>query len=352
MYIDKRKTKIELKNLTEEELKNFMVDIGEKKFRGTQIFSWINKGVDLEDMGNIPKSLKEILREKSTIGKVSVYKKLESKIDRTKKYLIELYDKNIIETVAMEYEDRLTVCISNQVGCRMGCRFCASTIDGLYRNLEPWEMIEQIRVVQKDIGKRVSNIVLMGSGEPLDNYDNTVKFLELVNEKNGLNIGYRHITLSTCGLVERIYDLADLKIPINLAISLHSPFDDERQEIMPVAKKYSIADILKSCRYYIKNTNRRISFEYSLIKGKNDSKKDAMRLVELLHGMLVHVNLIPINPISERDFEKPDIEYIQRFKGYLEKNNIPVSIRNSMGSDIEGACGQLRRKVISQDKEA
>lgn len=352
MYIDKHNEKIELKNLTEEELKYFMEKIGEKKFRGSQVFSWIYKVNSFDEMNNISKSLREKLSDNSTLGHLEIYKRLESKVDRTKKYLLRLRDDSIIETVAMEYDDRLTVCISNQVGCRMGCRFCASTIDGLYRNLEAWEMIEQILTVQRDLGKRVSNIVLMGSGEPLDNFENTKRFLKLVNEKNGLNIGYRHITLSTCGLVDKIYELADLKLPINLAISLHSPFDYERIEIMPVAKRYSISDILKSCRYYIKATNRRISFEYSLIKGKNDSKRDAMRIVELLRGMLIHVNLIPINPIEERDFEKPDIEYIQRFKGYLEKNNIPVSIRNSMGSDIEGACGQLRRKFVSQDKEA
>lgn len=198
--------------------------------------------------------------------------------------------------------------------------------------------------VQENLGKRVSNIVMMGSGEPLDNYDNSIRFLKLVNEENGLNIGNRHITLSTCGLVDRIEKLADLQIPINLAISLHSPFDDKRREIMPVANKYKIEDIMVVCRYYIEKTNRRITFEYSLIKDKNDSDKEAARLVELLRGMLCHVNLIPVNPIEERDYEKPKIEYINRFKNYLEKNRIPVTIRNSMGSDIGGACGQLRRK--------
>ena len=340
------KGKIVLKNLTENEMKDFLVSIGEKKFRGSQIFSWVYRGIrDFDEMNNIPKSLREKLRETSVIGNIDIDLRLESKIDNTKKYLFLLNDGNIIETVAMEYESRLTVCVSNQVGCRMGCRFCASTIDGLERNLEPWEILDQIMKVQEDLGKRVSNIVMMGSGEPLDNFENSKKFLELVNEKNGLNIGYRHITLSTCGLVDKIYELADMEIPINLAISLHSPFDEERQEIMPVAKSYSIEDIIKACNYYISKTNRRITFEYSLIKGKNDSEREAKRLSELLRGMLCHVNLIPINPIEERDFEKPDMEYINRFKNYLDKKNIPVTIRNSMGADISGACGQLRRKV-------
>lgn len=340
------KGKIVLKNLTENEMKDFLVSIGEKKFRGSQIFSWIYKGIrDFDEMKNIPKSLREKLRENSIIGNIEIELKLESQIDNTKKYLFLLNDENIIETVAMEYESRITVCVSNQVGCRMGCRFCASTIDGLERNLEPWEILDQIMKVQEDLGKRVSNVVMMGSGEPLDNFEHSKKFLKLVNEENGLNIGYRHITLSTCGLVDKIYELADMEIPINIAISLHSPFDLERQEIMPVAKKYSINEIIKACNYYISKNNRRITFEYSLIKGKNDSEREAKKLVELLRGMLCHVNLIPINPIEERDFEKPDMEYINRFKNYLDKKNIPVTIRNSMGVDISGACGQLRRKV-------
>lgn len=339
------KGKIVLKNLTEEEMKEFILSIGEKKFRAKQIFSWIYKNVrDFDEMKNIPKSLRDKLREKSIIGNIDIDLRLDSKIDKTKKYLFLLNDGNIIETVAMEYEDRITVCVSNQVGCRMGCRFCASTIDGLERNLEAWEILDQIMKVQEDLGKRVSNIVMMGSGEPLDNFENTKRFLKLVNEESGLNIGYRHITLSTCGLVDKMMDLADLELPINIAISLHSPFDDERQKIMPVANKYSIEEIINACNYYISKTNRRVTFEYSLIKDTNDSEKEAKRLVELLRGMFCHVNLIPINPIEERDFEKPDMEYINRFKNYLDKKNIPVTIRNSMGSDISGACGQLRRK--------
>ena len=334
-----------LKNFTEAEMKEFMKEIGEKAFRGTQVYSWIYKGAkNFDDMKNIPKSLREKLEEVSYIGNIDIELKLESKDGKTKKYLFLLNDGNIIETVMMDYDSRVTVCVSNQVGCRMGCRFCASTMDGLVRNLEPWEILDQIMKIQEDTGKRVSNLVLMGSGEPLDNYDNTKQFLKIVNDENGLNIGYRHITLSTCGIVPKIYELADLEIPINLAISLHSPYDEKRKEIMPVANKYSIKEILDACRYYIKKTNRRVTFEYSLIKGVNDGKKEAEALASLLKGMLCHVNLIPINEVDERDFKKPDKAFIYKFRDYLEERNIPATVRISMGSDISGACGQLRRK--------
>lgn len=337
--------KVALKNFTELEMKEFIKTIGEKPFRGSQIFSWIYKGAkSFDDMNNIPKSLREKLDEVSYIGNIEIELKLESKVDKTKKYLFLLNDGNIIETVMMDYEDRVTVCISNQVGCRMGCKFCASTIDGLLRNLEPWEILDQILKIQEDTGKRVSNLVLMGSGEPLDNFENTKQFLKIVNDKNGLNIGYRHITLSTCGIAPKMRELADLGLPINLALSLHSPYDEKRIEIMPVAKAYSIKDILDACKYYIQQTNRRVTLEYSLIKGVNDSEKEALALVKLLKGMLCHVNLIPINNVEERDFERPDKTYIYKFRDTLEKNNIPATVRISMGSDIGGACGQLRRK--------
>jgi len=344
--------KMVLKNLTEEEMIDFLVSLGEKKFRASQVYSWICKGIrDFDEMKNIPKSLREKLREHSIIGNLDIELKMESKVDKTKKYLFLLDDGNIIETVAMDYDSRLTVCVSNQVGCRMGCNFCASTIDGLYRNLEAWEILDQIIKVQEDLGKRVSNIVMMGSGEPLDNFENSMRFLKLVNDEKGLNIGNRHITLSTCGLVDRILELADMQIPINLAISLHSPFDEDRKEIMPIANKYTIKELMDACRYYISKTNRRVTFEYALIKDKNNTDREAKKLVELLRGMLCHVNLIPINPIAERNYEKPNIEYINKFKNYLDKNKIPVSIRNSMGADISGACGQLRRDYKETSKE-
>ncbi|SJN76190.1 Ribosomal RNA large subunit methyltransferase N [Clostridioides difficile] len=339
------KKKIVLKNFTEDELKEFMKTIDEKPFRGSQIFSWIYKGAKtFDDMNNIPKSLRNKLEEVSCIGHIDIELKLESKVDNTKKYLFLLDDGNIIETVMMDYDSRVTVCVSNQVGCRMGCNLCASTMDGLIRNLEPWEILDQVIKIQEDTGKRVSNLVLMGSGEPLDNFENTKQFLKIINEKNGLNIGYRHITLSTCGIVPKMYELADLEIAINLALSLHSPYDEERRKIMPVANAYSIEEILNACRYYIKKTNRRVTFEYSLIKGVNDSEKEAKALAKLLKGMLCHVNLIPINKVEEREYEKPDKAFIYKFRDSLEKNNIPATVRMSMGSDISGACGQLRRK--------
>lgn len=337
--------KVALKNFTEAQMKDFMKTIGEKPFRGSQIFSWIYRGAkSFDDMNNIPKGLRDKLEQVSYIGNIEMELKLESKKDGTKKYLFELKDGNIIETVMMDYESRVTVCVSNQVGCRMGCRFCASTIDGLVRNLEPWEILDQIMKIQEDTGKRVSNIVLMGSGEPLDNFENTKKFLEVVNDENGLNIGYRHITLSTCGIAPKMHELADLGLPINLALSLHSPYDESRKEIMPVANAYSIKEILDACRYYIAKTNRRVTFEYALIKDVNDSEKDAQALSKLLKGMLCHVNIIPINKVEERDFEKPDKTFVYKFRDNLEKNNIPATVRMSMGSDISGACGQLRRK--------
>ena len=337
--------KIALKNFTEEELKEFMKEIGEKPFRGTQIYSWIYKGAKtFDDMKNIPKSLREKLEKVSYIGNLETELVLKSKVDKTKKYLFALNDGNIIESVMMDYDDRVTACISNQVGCIMGCKFCAYTREGLIRNLEPWEILDQIIKIQEDTGKRVSNLVLMGSGEPLDNFENTKQFLKIVNDKNGLNIGYRHITLSTCGVIPKMYELADLNIPINLALSLHSPFDEKRAEIMPVAKAYKVKDLIKACQNYIDKTNRRVTFEYSLIKGVNDSKAESDEISRLLKGMLCHVNLIPINKVEERDFERPDKTYIYKFRDALEKNKIPTTVRNSMGSDIGGACGQLRRK--------
>ena len=337
--------KICLKNFTEEQIKEYMKTIDEKPFRGSQVFSWIYKGAkSFEDMKNISKDLKNKLESSSFIGNLNIYKRFESKIDGTIKYLFLLHDNNIVESVMMKYEHGISVCLSTQVGCRMGCNFCASTIDGLVRNLEPWEILDQIIKIQEDVGERVSNVVLMGSGEPLDNFENVSQFLRLVNEKKGLNIGYRHITLSTCGIVPKIKELADMGLPINLAISLHSPYDENRKEIMPIAKSYSIKEVIDACKYYIEKTNRRITFEYSLIKGVNDSIEDANALSKLLKGILCHVNLIPINKIEERDYEKPDKNYIYKFRDMLIKNKIATTVRREMGSDISGACGQLRRK--------
>ena len=332
-------------NFTLEELQGWMKENKESAFRAKQVFSWIYKDVwNFDDMKNIPGTLKEKLKESFIIDIPKIVEVYESNVDDTKKLLLSMQDNNLIECVLMKYKHGNSICVSTQVGCRMGCRFCASTLEGLIRNLEPWEIIDQILKIQEDIGKRVSNLVLMGSGEPLDNFENTKKFLRIVNDKNGLNIGYRHITLSTCGIAPKMRELADLEIPINLALSLHSPYDEKRKEIMPIANAYPIKDILDACKYYIKKTNRRVTIEYSLIKGVNDSEKEAQELIRLLKGMLCHVNLIPVNNVEERDFKRPDKSHIYRFRDILEKNNIPATVRISMGSDIGGACGQLRRK--------
>lgn len=344
--------KICLKNFTEEQMKEYMKTIDEKSFRGSQVFGWLYKGAkSFEDMKNISNDLRKKLDESSFIGNLNIYKKFESKIDGTIKYLFLLNDNNIVESVMMKYEHGISVCISTQVGCRMGCNFCASTIDGLVRNLEPWEILDQIIKIQEDVNERVSNVVLMGSGEPLDNFENVSQFLRLVNEKNGLNIGYRHITLSTCGVVPKMHELADMGLPINLALSLHSPYDENRKEIMPIAKAYSIKEVIDACKYYIEKTNRRVTFEYSLIKGVNDSVEDAQALVKLLRGILCHVNLIPINKIEEREYEKPDKNYIYKFRDMLVKNKIAATVRREMGSDISGACGQLRRKHTGTEEK-
>ena len=343
--------KVALKNFTEEGLKEFVKSIGEPAFRGSQIYSWIYKGAKtFDDMKNIPKSLREKLEEVSFIGNLKIELSLKSKVDKTSKYLFELNDGNIIESVMMDYEDRVTVCISNQVGCRMGCRFCASTLEGLIRNLEPWEIIDQILKIQEDIGKRVSNLVLMGSGEPLDNYDNVVKFLNLANAEYGLNIGQRHITLSTCGIVPKIYELADLELSVTLAISLHAFSDEKRREIMPIAKKYSISEILEACEYYINKTGRRITFEYSLVAGVNDGKEDAKSLSKLVKGMLCHVNLIPVNEIKENTLKRPSKKNILEFEEILKDNGIEVTVRREMGTDINAACGQLRRSYLEDNR--
>lgn len=332
-------------DFTLEELQSWMKENGESAFRAKQVFSWIYKNIwNFDDMKNIPVSLKEKLKENFIIDIPKIVEVYESSVDDTKKILLSMKDNNLIECVLMKYKHGNSICISTQVGCRMGCKFCASTIGGRIRDLGAGEILAEIIVAQKYLGERISNVVLMGSGEPLDNFENTKQFLKVVNDKNGLNIGYRHITLSTCGVIPKMYELADLNIPINLALSLHSPFDDKRAEIMPVAKAYKVKDLIKACQNYIDKTNRRVTFEYSLIKGVNDSKAESDEISKLLKGMLCHVNLIPINKVEERDFERPDKTYIYKFRDALEKNNIPTTVRNSMGSDIGGACGQLRRK--------
>ena len=341
--------KLDLLSLTIKEIEDLMEKVGDKRYRGKQIFQWVNKGIkDFDKMSNIPKALRETLQEISYITRISIEKRWISKIDGTIKYLFRLEDDNIIEAVAMEYKHGITLCISSQVGCGMGCNFCASTIGGLVRNLRAGEMVDQILLIQEDLNTKISNIVLMGSGEPLQNYDQVINFLKIVNNENGLNIGNRHITLSTCGLVPEIRRLADVQLPINLAISLHAPNDIIRKNIMPIAKKYSIEELMVACKYYLEKNNRRITFEYALIKGVNDTDLHAKELSGVLKGLLCHVNLIPINEVKERDYKKSNKDKIERFQSILKKNGIETTIRREMGADINAACGQLRNNYLNK----
>lgn len=335
-----------------EDLNQWMVENKESKFRSKQIFSWIYKEVwNFDEMKNIPTSLKEKLKENFYIGIPEVEAKYVSQLDGTTKLLLKFKDGNIIESVVMKYKHGNSICISTQVGCRMGCKFCASTLEGRVRNLTSGEILSQVMIAQHLIKERISNIVLMGSGEPLDNYDNVIKFLELVNAEYGLNIGQRHITLSTCGIVPKIYELSDAELSITLAISLHAITDEKRREIMPIANKYSISEILEACRYYLNKTNRRITFEYSLVKGINDGIEDAKALSKLLKGLLCHVNLIPVNEVKENSFKRSSQKTIENFENVLKSSGIEVTVRREMGADINAACGQLRRSYIEENSK-
>lgn len=343
---------IDLKSLEIEELERVFINLGEKRYRANQTFKWIHKKMvsSIEDITELPQGLRDKLNLNYILTDLKIVQRLDSKYDGTSKYLFMLTDGNIIESVMMKYRHGISVCLSTQVGCRMGCEFCASTKSGLVRNLLPGEILEQFYQIQKDQGDSISNIVLMGSGEPLDNYVNVLKFLKLIHNENGQNLGYRHITISTCGLVPKIYDLADEGIPINLSVSLHSPFDEERKKIMPIANKFSVHEIIEACCYYIKETNRRVTFEYTLIYGVNDRTDDALELVRLLKGMLCHVNLIPLNIISEFEHSKSDEKSIRVFRDILTRNGINTTIRREMGTDVDAACGQLRRDYIDKEK--
>lgn len=339
---------INLKDLTYDELEDFLISLGEKKFRVKQIFTWLSRGVEsFEQMTDISKDLRGKLSEVSYISKISIEKKLESKLDETKKYLLRLEDGNMVESVVMYYKHGITICISCQVGCAMGCRFCASTIGGKIRNLTAGEILDEVLCVQQDIGERISNIVMMGIGEPFDNFNNVVKFLKNVNNENGLNIGYRHISVSTCGIVPKIYEFAKLNIPVTLSISLHASDNNERSRIMPVNNAYNIDELIKACKEYINSTHRRISFEYAVINGVNDSAATAHRLARLVKGMLCHINIIPVNNVEENGFTKPSKEKIAAFVNVIDKYGIPVTVRRELGSDISASCGQLRRNSIN-----
>lgn len=338
-----------LKSYTYNELEALVRnELGEPSFRAKQIFEWLYRGVDsFDEMSNLSKSLRERLDAAYIAGNLKIEQKFVSRIDETRRYLLKLEDGNYIESVLMKYHHGYTICVSSQVGCAMGCRFCASTRNGKARNLSAGEIIGQLMTVQKDLGERISNIVMMGIGEPLDNYDEVLKFLEIVNHPSGLNIGHRHITLSTCGLVPKIKDLADRQLQITLSVSLHAADDETRSEIMPVNRRYSISQLMEACRYYIKKTNRRISFEYTLISGVNDNSAEAEKLLKLLHGMLCHVNLIPVNPVKETGFKQGSRAKIEEFQRILESGGISATIRREMGADISAACGQLRASAKS-----
>ena len=343
--------KQELLSLTREELEALLVSVGEPRFRAKQIFTQLHRGLSPEEMTNIGKVTRERLAEVTTYHLPQVRRKLVSAIDGTVKYLFELSDGQSVESVLMRYEHGMTICISSQVGCAMGCKFCASTIGGRVRNLTPAELLGQVIAAARDSGERIGGIVMMGIGEPLDNYDNVVKFLTLVNHPEGVNIGYRHISLSTCGLVDRIDALAELKLPITLSISLHAADDETRTAIMPINKRWNVASLMDACRRYYGKTGRRISFEYTLIAGKNDAPESARRLALLLNRSLrtrtdtmpIHVNLIPVNEVEETGFKRADKRSISRFAAVLEENGIRATVRRRLGSDINATCGQLRR---------
>lgn len=342
-------TEKDIKSMSLDELKLLMKELGDKPFRAAQIYEWLHKHLvtSYEEMTNISKSLRKKL-EQYPVTALEVVDVQISKIDGTRKYLFRLMDGNVIESVLMRYKHGNSVCISSQVGCRMGCRFCASTIGGLTRNLLPSEMLDQIYRIQVLTGERVANVVVMGTGEPLDNYENLLRFIKILTEEGGIHISQRNLTVSTCGIVPKIRELAGEKLQMTLALSLHAPNDRKRQELMPIAKRYSMNEVLEACRYYFEQTGRRITFEYSLVAGVNDTDEDAAQLAERIKDMNCHVNLIPVNPVKERSFRRSSRQAVENFKIKLEKYGINVTIRREMGSDINGACGQLRKSYMEK----
>ncbi len=342
--------KKDIRSLSLAELKQELEQIGEKAFRAKQIYEWLHvKLVDsFAEMTNLSKALREKLEENYEIPSVEMLERQISKLDGTNKFLFELQDGHVVESVLMKYKHGNSVCISSQVGCRMGCKFCASTLDGLARNLRPAEMLGQIYQIQKISGERVSNIVVMGTGEPMDNYDNFVKFVRLLSDENGLHISQRNITVSTCGIVPNMKRLAEENLQITLALSLHGSTQEKRKVLMPIANKYELSQVLEACDYYFAKTGRRITFEYSLVHGVNDKEEDARELIGILKPRNCHLNLIPVNPIKERNYEKPSKKAAENFKNTLERSGINVTIRREMGSDIDGACGQLRRRYVEK----
>ena len=341
---------LDIKSQSLSELKKTMEGLSEKPFRAKQIYEWLHKKQtdSFQEMTNLSVSLREKLERNCSVMSLKVVEVQTSKLDGTQKYLFALPDGNVVESVLMKYRHGNSVCISSQVGCKMGCRFCASTIDGWTRNLLPSEMLDQVYKIQKLSKERVSNVVVMGTGEPLDNYDNLLRFIHMLSDENGLHISQRNITVSTCGIVPRMYDLAEENLQITLAISLHASNQQKREELMPVAKKYSLEELMEACRNYFKKTGRRLTFEYSLVGGENDSQEDAEELAHLIKGLNCHINLIPVNPIKERSYVQSDKKVIANFQNKLEKYQINVTIRREMGRDIDGACGQLRKRYMDE----
>ena len=348
MELEKGKMQ-DLKSMTLEELRVVLVSLGEKAFRADQLYQWmhVKLAVSYEEMTNISHTLKDLCNKNFWYCSLSLIRVQESKLDGTRKYLFALRDGNVVESVWMRYQHGNSVCVSSQVGCRMGCRFCASTLDGLERNLTPSEILEQVYAITRHTGERVSNVVVMGTGEPLDNYENLLRFIRLLSDENGLHISQRNITVSTCGLVPEMYRLAEEKLQITLALSLHASNDEKRRSLMPIANRYSIRELMDACENYFCKTGRRITFEYSLGGGVNDTDRDAEELTELAKPLNCHINLIPVNPIKERNYVQSETKRVIAFKNKLERNKINVTIRREMGRDIDGACGQLRRKHIS-----
>lgn len=337
--------KTDIKSLSLNELENLIKQMGEPKFRASQIFKWLQNGVEtFDEMTDVSLKLRERLEENCYIASFKIVRKLKSQIDGTVKYLYELLDGNTIESVLMKYEHGYSLCISTQVGCRMGCSFCATGLGGLVRNLTASEMLAQITTAQRDENIRISNVVMMGMGEPLDNFENTVRFLQLVSHEKGLNIGLRHISLSTCGIVSGIEKLKEYNFPITLSVSLHAPFDDIRSDMMKINKKWNIDELLSACREYQRVTTRRISFEYALIEGVNDTKECAEELARKLKGIMCHINLIPVNPVKENKNKTPDKNRIAKFKDWLTAKGMNATIRRTLGADINASCGQLRRR--------
>lgn len=344
----------DIKSLTLPELKAKMEEMGEKPFRAAQLYEWMHRKLarGFDEMTNLPLAMREQCRESYCYTALRIVTVQASAVDGTKKYLFALHDGNVVESVWMRYKHGNSVCISSQVGCRMGCRFCASTLDGLVRNLTPAEMLDQIYAITLETGERVSNVVVMGSGEPLDNYDNLLRFLTLLTDENGLHISQRNVTISTCGLVPMMRKLAQEKLQITLALSLHAATDEKRRELMPIANQYTLAELMEACAFYFEQTGRRITFEYSLVRDVNDTRQDAETLAALIRGLNCHVNLIPVNPVRERAYVQSERREVEGFAKILQKKGINATVRRELGRDIDGACGQLRRRFVSSSLAA